>query len=58
MFMWESWSPGLLIFDVVLVHIDPLLDSIRFNTKVVESYIPGFGMDSGPFKSLINFNKN
>ena len=58
MFMWESWSPGLLILDVVLVHIDPLLDSIRIKTKVVESFIPGFGMDSGPFKSLINFNKN
>ena len=51
----ESWTTD---FDVVLVHIDPLLDSIRFNTKVVESHIPGFGMDSGPFKSLINFNKN
>ena len=58
MFMWESWSPGLLILDVVLIYIDPLLDSIRFNTKVVESCVPGFGMDSGPFKSLLNFNKN
>ena len=33
----ESW---LLILDVILVHINPildLLDSIRFNMKVVES---------------------
>ena len=58
MFMWESWSPGLPILDVVLIYIGPLLDSIGFNTKVVESYVPGFGMDSGPFKSLLNFNKN
>ena len=58
MFMWESWSSGLLILDAVLIYIDPLLGSIRFNTKVVESYVPGFGMDSGPFKSRLNFNKN
>ena len=52
----ESW---LFILDVTLVHINPILDLlglIRFNMKVVESYISGFGMDSDLYTTLINFN--
>ena len=37
MLIWESWSSGQLILDVVLVHIHPLLNRIRFNAKSEES---------------------
>ena len=52
--IWESWSAGKLILDVVLVQISSLLNLIRFCTKRVESCIPGFGLDSGLYESLIN----
>ena len=29
---------------------------VRFNTKIVESWIPGFGVDSGLYESLIKYN--
>ena len=36
--IWESLSPGLLILDVVLVHINPLSNFIRFNMKIVGTW--------------------
>ena len=49
----------LFILHVILVHISPILDlsdSIRFNMKVVESWVPGFEVDSDLYTTLINFD--
>ena len=54
--IWESWSTGKLIWHVALVHINPLLYLKRFNTKSVESWIPGIEMDSGLYEPLIRYN--